>query len=128
MVAENVLQVVPTIFHILDGSHVCHRTAGGDVGQDDLLVAAGKDAGRFGHEVYAAENDKVSLGTGRRLLAEQEGIALEIGVFYDLFPLVVVTKHRNRFTQLATGVGDAVVQFGGGCRPDTRRGFFATAR
>ena len=58
---------------------------GGDVGQDDPLVLRRQHAGSLGHEVHAAEDDVVGVGLAGRLLRQQEGIALEVGVLDYLF-------------------------------------------
>ena len=48
--------VLPGLLHRLEVGHVGHRAAGVEVGQDHLLVGAGQDVGRLGHEVDAAEH------------------------------------------------------------------------
>jgi hypothetical protein len=61
--------------------------------------------------MHAAEDDEIGVGLAGRLLGKQEGIALEVSVLYDLFPLVMVTEHSHRATQFLTGVMDALVEF-----------------
>jgi hypothetical protein len=43
-----------------------------------------------------AEHYEVGFGSLRRLLRKKEGVALEVGVFDYLFPLVVVPQNGNR--------------------------------
>ena len=64
---------LPGLLHGVDVGHVGHGAAGVEVGEDDLLVGAGEDVGRLGHEVHAAEDDVVGVAavggqcaTGRR--------------------------------------------------------------
>jgi len=64
-------EVGPGVFHLLDRGHVGHRAAGGDVGEHDrhppaaagrnLLGPVGQDVGRLGHEVDAAEGDRLAV-------------------------------------------------------------------
>ena len=92
-------QLLPAVFHLLDGGHVGHRAAGLQVGQDDghalaaaaldLLGAIGEDVGRFGHEVYAAEGDRPALFFGRGQGAELIAVAAEVGQG-DHFVLLVM--------------------------------------
>ena len=114
VVAEHVLQVVPGIFHVVHGGHVGHGAAGGDVGENDLLVGRAEDAGGLGHEVDAAEDDVAGLGAGCGLLGEEEGIALEVGVLDDFLALVVVAEDGHVGAELLADVVDAPVQFLGG--------------
>ena len=58
----------PTCFELAPGDlelvgigHVGHRAAGGEVGQDHLLVRRGEDVGALGHEMDAAEDDEVGV-------------------------------------------------------------------
>ena len=66
-------QRLPGLLDGVDVGHVGHGAPGVEVGQDHLLVGAGEDVGRLGHEVHAAEDDVVGVaalggecGTGRR--------------------------------------------------------------
>ena len=76
-------------------------------------MVPGKDAGRLRHEVDAAEDNVVGLRTGCRFLAEQEGVALEVGVLDDLLALVVVAQDGHTVAQGAAGNPDTLVQLGG---------------
>ena len=60
----------PARFELVDRGHVGHRAAGGEVGQDDLLVRRREDVGALRHEVNAAEHDELGLGMGRAVLRQ----------------------------------------------------------
>ena len=53
-----------------------------------------KDASGLGHEVDTAKDDAFGFGQGRCFLGQQERVPLEVGVFYYLFPLIVMPKNR----------------------------------
>ena len=53
---------LPGLLDLVEVGHVGHRAAGVQVGEDHLLVVAGEDVGRLGHEVHAAEHDVLGLG------------------------------------------------------------------
>ena len=55
------LEGLPRLLDLVEVGHVGHRAAGVQVGEDHLLVVAGEDVGRLGHEVHAAEDDVVGL-------------------------------------------------------------------
>ena len=55
-------ELLPRLLDLVEVGHVGHRAAGVEVGEDHLLVVAGEDVGRLGHEVHAAEDDVVGLG------------------------------------------------------------------
>ena len=49
-----------------------------------------KNAGRLSHEMYTTEDYVVCFWTVSSFAGQQERIALEIGVFNNFFPLIVV--------------------------------------
>ena len=76
-------------------------------------MAGAEDVRSLGHEVDAAEDDVFRLGLPRGELRELEGVALEVGVLDDLFPLVMVAEdHQAAAEALARGV-DAGIEGGG---------------
>ena len=89
---------LPRLLDRVDVGHVGHRAAGVEVGEDHLLVVAGEDVGRFGHEVDAAEHDVLGrrrcrrpCGTGRSESPRHVGPA------HHLVALVVVAEdHQTR--------------------------------
>ena len=56
------LEHLPRLFDLVEIGHVGHRTTGVQIGQHHLLVVAGEDVGRLGHEVHAAEHDVLGVG------------------------------------------------------------------
>jgi hypothetical protein len=70
------------------GDAVGERAARVGVGQQDGLLRA-QDRGRLGHEVHAAEGDRLGVG-GRGPLREAERVADVVGHLLDLGQLVVV--------------------------------------
>ena len=77
-------------------------------------MGGAEDAGGFGHEVDAAEDDVAGLGAGGGLLGEEEGIALEVGVLDDFLALVVMAEDGDVGAELLADVVDALVQLFGG--------------
>ena len=66
-----------------------------------------EDVRRLRHEVYAAEDNVLSLGLGRRLLGQLQGVAPEVGELDDFVPLVVVSQHDYTAAQDVPGIPDA---------------------
>ena len=62
----DLLELAPGDLELVGLGHVGHRAAGGEVGQDHLLVRRGEDVGALGHEVDAAEDDELGVGVLRR--------------------------------------------------------------
>ena len=56
------VELLPADLEMVGISHVGHRAAGGEVGEDHLLVRRAQDVGALGHEVHAAEDDEVGGG------------------------------------------------------------------
>ena len=79
------------------GDRVGQRAAGIEIGNQDALAGA-QDGGCLGHEVHAAEDDRVCIGT-RRLLRQTERVADVVGDVLNLGQLVVVSQDHR-----ATGV------------------------
>jgi hypothetical protein len=65
VVNAHLAELAPADLELLGIGHVGHRAAGGEVGQDDLLVRRAQDVGALGHEVHAAEDDVVGFGARR---------------------------------------------------------------
>ncbi len=98
-----VVQHVPGVQHLLVAGHIGHRAAGGEVRQHDGLARRGQDVGRLGHEVHAAEDDVVGVGTRGGIPSEFEGIARHIGEGDHLIALIVVTQHEHVLTESVLG-------------------------
>ena len=75
------------------GDRVGERAARLGVGQQDRLLRR-EDRRRLGHEVHAAEDDRVGAG-GRRLAREPERVAHVVGDVLDLGHLVVVRQDHG---------------------------------
>ncbi len=109
---------LPGLLHRVDVGHVGHGAAGVEVGEDDLLVGAGEDVGRLGHEVDAAEHHVLGLGLVGGDAGQAERVAPGIGPRHHLVPLVVVAEDDHaggpsaalaRLIHVASWSGSAVV-------------------
>ena len=105
-------QLLPADFELIDRGHVGHRAAGGQVGQDDLLVRRAEDVGALGHEVDAAEDDEVGGVLAGGELRELQRVAGVVGELDDLVALVVVAEDDEAVAERGLGGGDADVQLG----------------
>ena len=92
-------QRLPGLLDAVDVGHVGHRAAGVQVRQDDLLVVAGQDVGRLGHEVHAAEHDVLGLGALLGQHRQPERVAPGVGPAHDLVALVVVAEDEQPVTE-----------------------------
>ena len=68
-------------------------------GSTTCWCVGGEDVGRLGHEVDAAEDDVLGLGTGRGVAGQLEGVAGDVGELDDLVALVVVAQHEHPLAQ-----------------------------
>ena len=103
-----VLQSLPRLLDLLKPGHVGHRAPCGQVGKHDLLAVRRQDVGALGHEVHAAEDDVLGLGTGGSLAGELERVAQHVGELDDLVALVVVTQHEQLVAERLLGAAGAV--------------------
>ena len=103
-------QLVPGLLHLVDVGHVGHGAPGVEVGQEHLLVVAGEDVGRLGHEVDAAEDDELGLGLAGGDPGEAEGVAPGVGPAHDLVALVVVAEDEQPGPERGLGGADHVGQ------------------
>jgi hypothetical protein len=78
------------VAQLLRGDRICQRAPGLQVGDQHPFVGA-QDRRGLGHEVHAAEHDRVGVGL-RRALGETERIAHIVGDLLDLGQLVVVRQ------------------------------------
>ena len=99
-------QLVPGLLDLVDVGHVGHGAAGVEVGEQHLLVVAGQDVGRLGHEVDAAEDDELGVGLVGGLPGEAERVAPGIGPTHDLVALVVVAEDEEPGTERRLGGAD----------------------
>ena len=111
------LELLPALLDRVDVGHVGHRAAGGEVGQDDRLVGPREDVGGLGHEVHAAEDDRLGLRVRLGGVRELERVADEVRVLHDLVALVEVAE-RSRRGRRASALAARMrcVQFAGGRR------------
>ena len=93
-------QHVPALGDLLGRRHVGHRAAGGEVGQDHLLVVRRQDVRGLRHEVHTAEHDVLRLRTSRRVPGQLEGVTRDVGELDDLVALVVVAEHEDLVAEL----------------------------
>ncbi len=102
----------------LDGlkvGHVCHRAAGGEVGQDDRLVWARQHVGGFSHKVNAAEDDGFCIGAGLGGIGELEAVTEKVGMLHDFVALVEVAEDDDALAEGVLGRANAEVQLFRGC-------------
>ena len=98
-------EIGPGILHLMDRGHVGHRAAGGEIGEDDrhapaaaggdLVGAVGEDVGRLGHEVDAAEGNRLAFVPIGSRAGELVAVPLEVGVGDDAVLLVVVAEDHE---------------------------------
>jgi hypothetical protein len=105
-------QRIPGFLDLLRGRHVGHRAACGEVGEHDLLVVAGQDVGRLGHEVHAAEDDVRRPGACGCFTRELERVAGHVRELDDFVALVVVTEDENLLAECCLGGAGAIDQRG----------------
>ncbi len=105
---------VPALGDLLGGGHVGHRTAGGEVRQDDLLGRAGQDVRGLGHEVHAAEDDELGLRAGGGVAGELERVAGDVRELDHLVALVVVAEDEDALAQRGLGLAGALDEVGVG--------------
>ena len=86
---------LPRLLDRLEVGHVGHGAAGVEVGQDHLLVVAGQDVGRLGHEVDAAEHHVLGLAVVRGQPGQAEAVAPGVGPAHHLVALVVVAEDQQ---------------------------------
>ena len=99
-------QGLPRLLDRVDVGHVGHRAAGVEVGQDHLLVGAGEDVGRLGHEVDAAEDDELGLRLVGGDAGQAEGVAPGVGPGHHLVALVVVAEDDQPGPERGLGRAD----------------------
>ena len=110
------LELLPALLHRVDVGHVGHRAAGGEVRQDDGLLGPGEQVGGLGHEVHAAEDDRLGVGLRLRRVGELERVAHEVGVGDDLVALVEVPEDDDAVAEGLLRCTDAGVELVGRCR------------
>jgi hypothetical protein len=105
---EHLGELAPAALDLGQVGHVGHRAAGGEVGQDGLLVGLGHDVRHLGHEMHAAEHDVLGVGLGGEA-GQLEGVAGEVGVLVDVGALVVVAQQHGLVAEAGAGGADALV-------------------
>ena len=108
-------QGVPRLLHRVDVGHVGHGAAGVQVGQDDLLVVAGEDVGRLGHEVDAAEDDELGLRLVGGDPGQPERVAPGIRPRHHLVALVVVAEDDHPGAEVGLGRRRSIGANSSGC-------------
>ena len=84
-------------------------------GSSDLLVVAGQDVGRLGHEVHPAEDDELGVGLAGGQPGEPEGVAPGVGPAHHLVALVVVAEDEDPRPERGLGRADHGGQLVVGC-------------
>ena len=96
----------------MDGGHVGHGAASGEIREHDLLVFGGENVGALRHEVHTAEDDELRLRMRRGLLGELERVAGGVGELDDLIALVVVAEDVDAVAEGGLGRGRTRNQIG----------------
>ena len=107
--AEHLLEIGPALLELIRRGHVGHRAAGGEIGQDHLLMRAAEHVGALGHEVHAAEDDELGVGMLADLAGELVGVADVVGELDHFVALIVVTEDHQAAAERRLGRGDAAV-------------------
>ena len=63
-----------------------------------------EDTCRLRHKMNTTEDNVLRLGLGGGLLGQQIGVALEVGIFDDLLPLIMVTQDYHPLAKFLTGM------------------------
>ncbi len=117
---DDLAELVPRSFNLVDRGHVSHRAAGGHVGQHDrhaLAVAGrqfgrlvGQDVSRFGHEVDAAEGNRLAVVALGGHFTELITVAPQVGHRDDFVLLVVMAQDEQSWTHRGAHRGNARLQ------------------
>jgi hypothetical protein len=99
MRVDEIAEIFPRSFNLLDPGHISHRTAGRHIGQYNgyalaisfrqLFGTICQDVGRFGHEVNAAKGDIPAIAARSRHLAKLIAIPAQVAQG-NYFVLLVV--------------------------------------
>ncbi len=100
--------LLPGVFHLGDFSHVGHRAARIEVGQDAELSGARQNIRALRHEVNAAEHDETGLRPCRRL-RQLVAVAAEIGKADHLIALIMMSENDHIVAKFLLGGRNAVV-------------------
>ena len=84
-------------------------------GQDHGLLGSREQVGGLGHEVHAAEHDRLGLGVRLRRVRELERVADVVRVGDDLFALVEVAEDHDPVAERRLRGADARVELVVGC-------------
>ena len=103
------LEILPRHLELLGLGHVGHRAAGGEVGQDHLLVRRGQDVRALGHEVDAAEDDELGVLVVADALRQLPRVADVVGELDHLVALVVVAEDDEALAEGRPRRRDAAV-------------------
>ena len=92
-------QFRPADLELIGRRHVGHRTAGGQIRKDDLLVRHREDVRALGHEVHAAEHDVIGARMLGDCVGELERVAGVIRELDDFVALVVMAQDHEAFAE-----------------------------
>ena len=111
-VSIDLFELLPALLDLVDVGHVGHGAARREVREDDRLLRPGQQVGGLGHEVHAAEDDRLGIGVLQRGVRELEGVADVVRVGDDLFALIEVPEHDDAVSERVLGGADACVELG----------------
>ena len=90
-----VLQRVPGVLDLPQAGHVGHRAAGGEVGQDHLLLGEVRMSADSAMKCTPQKTMYSASGRAAASLGQLERVAGDVGELDDLVALVVVAEHEH---------------------------------
>ena len=105
----HLLEFLPAHLELIGSGHVGHRAAGGEVGQNHLLMRRGQDVRALGHEVHAAEDHEVGFAVAGAVLRQLPRVAGVVRELDHLVALIVMPENQQSRAELRPCRGDAAV-------------------
>lgn len=110
-IPQFLLHHFPSLFKLIDGSHIRHRTTGSSVREDHDLLLLGQDICRFSHEMNATEHDIAGSALPFSNSGQLQGVPSEIGEAKHLVPLIMMPHHHQISAQCILGLLNPLIHF-----------------
>ena len=117
---NNLAQIIPGVFDLLDPGHVRHRASRGHVGQNNAHSLAlplrkffgtiRQDVRRLGHEMDAAKDNEAAIAVAGCQLAKFQTVTAQIAMSNDFILLIVVPQDEKLRTKFLADHVDALRQ------------------